>query len=109
MLCWIYRVLRVAGLTFPPCAGRAQPLLRDVGTVFRGEAKSRGLDLRIRLCRGRGCCIGGCLDVAAVVGQPDSQRLTVYLAGGVLMCARKRGTDWQVEVWDTGVGVAKRR
>lgn len=34
--------------------------------------------------------------------------LRYTLQGGILIGLRSRGEDWQVEVWDTGVGVAQR-
>lgn len=83
------------------------PLLRDVGTVFREEAKSRGLDLRIRLCRGgEAVVLADALMLRQSLVNLIHNALRYTSRGGVLMCARKRGTDWQVEVWDTGVGVA---
>lgn len=83
------------------------PLMRDVGMVFREEAKSRGLDLRVRLSAGgKAVVMADALMLRQSLANLIHNALRYTAKGGVLICARRRGTDWQVEVWDTGVGVA---
>lgn len=83
------------------------PLMRDVGMVFREEAKSRGLDLRVRLSAGgKAVVMADALMLRQSLANLIHNALRYTAKGGVLICARERGTDWQVEVWDTGVGVA---
>jgi signal transduction histidine kinase/CheY-like chemotaxis protein len=82
-------------------------LMSDIAMLFAEEAKSRNLALRIKLARS---------DDAVVMA--DAMLLTQSLinlmhnalrytkTGGVLISARRRGDHWQLEVWDTGVGIA---
>ncbi|NSX12996.1 hybrid sensor histidine kinase/response regulator [Cupriavidus taiwanensis] len=82
------------------------PLVEEVASLFREEARSRGLDMRVRLPGG----------AAAVLADPALLRqslvnlvhnaLRYTKRGGVLVSARRRGTHWLLEVWDTGVGIA---
>ena len=81
-------------------------LLDDVLTLFREEARTRGLRLRVRPPGPQ----------AAVQSDADLLRQSVVnlvhnalrytVRGGVLLTARQRRGGWQIEVWDTGVGVA---
>jgi len=83
-----------------------QPIFEDVVTIFREEARSRGLDLRERLserallARGDATLLRRCLINLAQNG------LRYTSQGGVLLSARRRGSDILLEVWDTGVGIA---
>jgi signal transduction histidine kinase/CheY-like chemotaxis protein len=81
-------------------------LFGDVLTLFREEARTRGLRLRVRATGPH----------AAVLADADLLRqslvnlvhnaLRYTQRGGVLLCARQRSAGWRIEVWDTGVGVA---
>ena len=80
-------------------------LLEEVATVFGEEAKSRGLALRVRAPRGAVVMADAVLLRQSVVNLvQNALRYTAH--GGVLLCARRRGADWRLEVWDTGMGVA---
>jgi signal transduction histidine kinase/CheY-like chemotaxis protein len=81
-------------------------LIQEVQAVFREDANSHGLSLRARL------------PTHACVVKTDPQLLRQALTnlvhnalrytrkGGVLIGLRKRHGQWQLEVWDTGMGVA---
>lgn len=83
-------------------------VVSNVATIFREEARSRGLSLRIHLPR------------AVAVVQTDATILRQMLSnllhnalrythkGGVLLAVRREGTTWRCEVWDTGIGIATR-
>ncbi len=81
-------------------------LVQGVAAMFEEQARASGLQLRFRLPK----------TPAAVFADPDLLRqVMVNLAhnalrytkqGGVLIGVRKRNTHWQLEVWDTGIGVA---
>lgn len=80
-------------------------LVKDVVTVYAEEAHARGLALRMHVGQ-------------SAVGQTDGILLRQSLMnlvhnalrytrqGGILIGCRKRGDCWQLEVWDTGIGVA---
>ena len=80
-------------------------LTQDVVTLYAEEANARGLALRVHVS-------------PLAIGKADGLLLRQSLmnlihnalrytkSGGVLVACRKRGSDWQLEVWDTGVGVA---
>jgi signal transduction histidine kinase len=96
-----------AGVVTPkPQQVRLMPLLEDVMTLFRSEAGHR--ELTLRLVRG--------LRDPVVLADPGLLRqvmvnlvqnaLRYTRAGGVLVGVRRRAAQWQIEVWDTGVGVA---
>ena len=82
-------------------------LIRDIVTLFREQARARGLTLRMHLPR----------NVAAVWADPALLRqalinlvhnaLRYTEQGGLLIGVRQRGVAWQIEVWDTGVGIAE--
>lgn len=82
------------------------PIMGEVAALFREEARSRGLDLRVRApCTG-GAVAGdaGLLRQSLINLTHNALRYTQR--GGVLISARRRGADWLLEVWDTGIGVA---
>jgi signal transduction histidine kinase len=80
-------------------------LVRDVVTLYAEEANARGLSLKVHVS-------------PLAVGKADGMLLRQSLMnlihnalrytkqGGVLIGCRKRGDCWQLEVWDTGIGVA---
>lgn len=81
------------------------PLMQEVATLFREEARSRGLDLRVRSTRGAMVIADPLLLRQSLVNLAHNA-LRYTARGGVLLCARRRGADWRLEVWDTGMGVA---
>lgn len=83
------------------------PLLQEVMAIFEETARAAGLQLRLCLPPGP----------VAVVADPDLLRqalvnlthnaLRYTRRGGVLIGVRRRGAMWQLEVWDTGIGIAE--
>lgn len=83
-----------------------QRLMQDIHVMFREQARQRELDLRLRL-PGQDAFVwadAALLRQALVNLVHNALRYTPK--GGVLFALRRRGTDWQIEVWDSGVGVA---
>ena len=81
-------------------------LFGDVLTLFREEARTRGLQLRVRPPGPAAAVLADAdlLRQSVVNLVHNALRYTVH--GGVLLTARRRRGGWQIEVWDTGVGVA---
>jgi len=82
------------------------PLVQDVVTLFREEAMSRGLNLRVHELRHPGAVLADPLLLRQTMANLVHNALRYTLSGGVVLGARRRGKDWRLEVWDTGVGVA---
>lgn len=82
------------------------PLVQDVATLFREEAMSRGLNLRVHELRQPGAVLADPLLLRQTMANLVHNALRYTLSGGVVLGARRRGKDWRLEVWDTGVGVA---
>lgn len=88
-----------------PAQVALDPLMQEVATLFREEAKARGLYLRVRPTRG-GTVIADPLLLRQSLVNLAHNALRYTARGGVLLCARRRGAEWRLEVWDTGMGVA---
>ena len=83
-----------------------ESLVHEVAAIFEEQARASGLQLRLHLPK----C------PTAVFADPDLLRqalvnlthngLRYTKRGGVLIGVRKRAAQWQIEVWDTGIGVA---
>ncbi len=84
-----------------------QPLLRELSAMFEHEARDRQLQLRLHLPT----------EAAIVDTDPNLLRQVVLNLlqnalryterGGVLLAVRRKGQNWQVQVCDTGIGVAE--
>lgn len=85
---------------------RLDELAWDVATLFREEAKSRRLELRVRLSGDNAVVRADAtlLRQSMINLMQNALRYTKH--GGVLMATRRRGKDWRFEVWDTGMGIA---
>lgn len=82
------------------------PLMQEVATLLGASARGRGLALRLRLpppgtrVQADPMLLRQCLVNLVHNALRYTQR------GGVLLAVRRRGARWQVEVCDTGPGVA---
>jgi signal transduction histidine kinase/CheY-like chemotaxis protein len=82
--------------------------LEQLRAQFAHEAAQRQLSLDLHLPKG--ATIASC-DVnllRQVMLNLIQNALRYTLQGGILIGLRSRGDHWQVEVWDSGVGVAQR-
>lgn len=83
------------------------PLMADVATLFREEAQSRNIELRLRSSGGKAWVSADPLLLRQSMINLIQNALRYTQRGGVLMGVRRRGGDWQFEVWDTGIGIAE--
>ena len=80
-------------------------LMEDSASIFREEAEARGLQLRLRPTNGRAVVHTDPILLRQSISNLIHNALRYTKQGGALVTARKRENDWQIEVWDTGIGV----
>lgn len=86
---------------------RLHRLVHDTVVMFREQASQRGLTLRLHAHRHEEATVWAdpaLLRQALVNLVHNALRYTER--GGILIGWRRRGEHWQIEVWDTGVGIA---
>lgn len=83
-----------------------QPLLQGVCAMFHEEARRRGLQLRMRLYSANATVHTDASLLRQAVQNLVQNALRYTQTGGVLVAVRKRGINWHIEVWDTGMGVS---
>ncbi|MBA4329371.1 MAG: hybrid sensor histidine kinase/response regulator [Polaromonas sp.] len=81
-------------------------LLGDTVVLFREQAIQRGLTLRMRVPRGEAMVWADQALVRQAVVNLVHNALRYTQRGGILIGLRRRATGWQIDVWDTGVGIA---
>jgi signal transduction histidine kinase/ActR/RegA family two-component response regulator len=81
-------------------------LIQDIATVFAEEARSRDLEIRVRTNKTDAIVIADGILLRQSIMNLMHNALRYTKQGGVVIAVRKRGNDWQLEVWDTGIGVA---
>ena len=84
-----------------------QPFLQDLAKLFEPDARDRNLQLRLHLPREAAYANTDVNLLRQVILNLTQNALRYTLKGGVLLALRKRGATWQIEVCDTGIGVAK--
>lgn len=82
------------------------PLMHEVASLYREQAAHQGLSLLVRLPRRGAAVLGDAVLIRQALINLTHNALRYTRRGGVLLGARRRGDDWVIEVWDTGVGVA---
>lgn len=89
-----------------PQAVALAPLLREVATLLGESARTRGLVLRLRPPPTGARVQADPMLLRQCVVNLVHNALRYTQRGGVLLAVRRRAGHWQVEVWDTGPGVA---
>ena len=81
-------------------------LIKEIVMIYGEEAKTKNLRLSVRLPKNAviAKCDGMLLRQSIINLMNNALRYTRQ--GGVLIAVRKIASDWQIEVWDTGIGVA---
>jgi signal transduction histidine kinase/CheY-like chemotaxis protein len=82
-------------------------LLRECIQLFEAEAKDRRLDIRLHLPPEAAIAQTDVNLLRQVVINLVQNALRYTVNGGILVGLRSHGNDWQIEVWDTGIGVAE--
>ena len=81
-------------------------VLANVATVFREEARTRNLKLRLHLPASRPMALADATLLRQSLGNLLHNALRYTHQGGILLAVRRRGGGWRCEVWDTGIGIA---
>ena len=82
-------------------------LISDIVTLFREQARARGLSLRVHVPPSDAAAWADPALLRQALVNLVHNALRYTEKGGLLIGVRKRGTAWQIEVWDTGVGIAE--
>jgi two-component system, sensor histidine kinase len=80
-------------------------LFEGVRRGFEGEARAKGLRLRVR--SSKLVVRSDSVLLSRVISNLVSNAVRHTLQGGVLIGCRKRGDKASIEIWDTGVGIAR--
>jgi signal transduction histidine kinase/CheY-like chemotaxis protein len=86
-----------------PC--HLKDLLQRVWQDFQPVAEQKKLYLRVRVCDG--WVMSDPMLLGRMLNNLISNAIRYTERGGVLLGCRRRGGQWLIEVWDTGVGIAE--
>lgn len=81
-------------------------LVCDTVTLFREQAVQRGLALRMRVPPGEAMVWADHALVRQALVNLVHNALRYTQRGGILIGLRRRAAGWQIDVWDTGIGIA---
>ncbi|MDP1567913.1 MAG: hybrid sensor histidine kinase/response regulator, partial [Polaromonas sp.] len=81
-------------------------LVRDTVTLFREQALQRGLALRMHVPQGEAIVWADHALLRQALVNLVHNALRYTPRGGILIGLRRREASWQIEVWDTGIGIA---
>lgn len=85
---------------------RLHRLVHDTVVMFREQASQRGLTLRLHARRNEATVWADPALLRQALVNLVHNALRYTERGGILIGWRRRGVHWQIEVWDTGVGIA---
>jgi signal transduction histidine kinase/CheY-like chemotaxis protein len=82
-------------------------LLRETQKIFSGLAASRTLDFRIRSPKNMVWVMADPVMLRQILANLVHNAIRYSKSGGVLLSVRRKGKNWLLQVWDTGVGLAQ--
>jgi signal transduction histidine kinase len=80
-------------------------MLRDLELQYRPVAEAKGLVFRTRIAPGS--VLTDPIRVRRMIGNLVANAIKYTAEGGVLLAARRTRDGLRVEVWDTGIGIAR--
>ncbi|MGH8821118.1 MAG: sensor histidine kinase [Rhodoferax sp.] len=80
-------------------------LLRDMELQYRPQAQAKGLQLRLRSKPGQ--MLSDRIYLHRILGNLLGNALKYTLSGGILVAVRPTAHGMRIEVWDTGIGIAR--
>jgi signal transduction histidine kinase/CheY-like chemotaxis protein len=98
--------LEAGGQTASPVPVVLQQIVGEVARMFREQASTSGLALRLRLPRRGAVVMTDPLLLRQALVNLTNNAIRYTPQGRVLISVRPRGGDWVIEVWDTGIGIA---
>ncbi|MBS7806826.1 hybrid sensor histidine kinase/response regulator [Variovorax sp. PCZ-1] len=84
-----------------------QAFLHEIARLFEHDARDRRLELRLHLPKQAAFAQTDANLLRQIILNLMQNALRYTQHGGVLLAIRQRGGTWQIEVCDTGIGVAK--
>ena len=81
-------------------------LIQDIALVFTEEARSRDLKLRVKPVNKNAVVTADATLLRQSIVNLMHNALRYTIQGGILIAVRKRSNMWQIEIWDTGIGIA---
>jgi signal transduction histidine kinase/CheY-like chemotaxis protein len=81
-------------------------LLQTIQAEFTSVATSKGLELAVRCASGM-CVNSDASQLGRMIRNLISNAIRYTDEGKVLVGVRKRGDDYELQVWDTGIGIAE--
>ncbi|HYP82645.1 MAG TPA: HAMP domain-containing sensor histidine kinase [Variovorax sp.] len=82
-----------------------QQLLHDLELQYRPVAEAKGLSFRMHSCPGT--VLTDPIRVRRMIGNLIANAIKYTPEGGVLLASRQTREGLRVEVWDTGIGIAR--
>ncbi len=98
--------LEAGGQTAEPVPVDLQQLVGEVARMCREQASTSGLALRLRLPRRSAVVMADPLLLRQALANLVHNAIRYTIRGEVLIGVRRRGSEWLIEVWDTGIGIA---
>ncbi|HYP69900.1 MAG TPA: HAMP domain-containing sensor histidine kinase, partial [Variovorax sp.] len=80
-------------------------LLHDLELQYRPVAEAKGLSFRVHACAGT--VLTDPIRVRRMIGNLIANAIKYTPEGGVLIASRQTSEGLRVEVWDTGIGIAR--